>query len=99
MNTRGFVELVIPEAPTPGAVDGGRSHSSGSGREMLIGALDNSKANADHLIRMIFDGLRSELPHASFVCLRKLNPSLGATAETLDRLAREANFVFAAIGD
>ena len=92
------VLLVVPEAPAPGAaaaVDERRIDKRG----IRLGVLDNSKGNADHLLRFIVDSVKSTVPVASIVSLRKASVSLPAPAEILDRLAREADVVVSAMAD
>ena len=50
------VLLVVPEAPVPGAaVTPGRREAGKAG--LRFGILDNSKGNADHLLRLIVEGV------------------------------------------
>jgi hypothetical protein len=66
----GKVLLVVPEAPAPGGtalVDERRIDKRGT----RLGILDNSKGNADHLLRFIVDRMKSAVPVASVVTLRK----------------------------
>ena len=96
-----IVELVIPEAPVPTASNGSsslltwRSNKNG----LRLGVLDNSKGNADHLLRLLADGLRAKFPIKSVLSLRKLNPSTGAPADILNQLAEEADLVVSAMAD
>ena len=90
--------LVVPEAPAPGAtanVD--QRHIDNRG--IRLGVLDNSKGNADHLLRFVVEGLRSALPVKSVVATRKASVSLPAPREILDRLALEADVVISAMAD
>ena len=64
------VRLVVPEAPSPQAVDVTATRAVAKGG-IRLGVLDNSKGNADHLLRFIVDGVRALLPVASVVSLRK----------------------------
>ena len=68
-------------------------------RGIRLGVLDNSKGNADHLLRFIVDGVKSAVPVASVVTLRKDSVSLPAPADILDRLTREADVVVSAMAD
>src|SRR3954470_20039408 len=88
--------FVVPEAPAPGAtaVVNERDVSKGGIR---LGVLDNSKGNADHLLRFIVDRIRSEVPVASVVSLRKASVSLPAPADILDTLPKEADVVVSAM--
>jgi hypothetical protein len=92
------VTLVVPEAPAPVAAAAAERRRVGKGG-LRLGVLDNSKGNADHLLRFIVDGVKSALPVASVVAARKGSVSLPAPADVLDRLAREADFVVSAMAD
>ena len=92
------VTLVVPEAPVPAtaAAAAGRKARKGG---LRLGKLDNSKGNADHLLRFITEGVKAALPVASVVSLRKGSVSLPAPGEILDQLAQEADFVVSAMAD
>ena len=90
--------LVVPEAPVPEAIAAAESRKS-DGRGLRFGVLDNSKGNADHLLRFIVEGVRAAVPVASVVMLRKGSVSLPAPGELIDQLAREADFVVSAMAD
>jgi hypothetical protein len=68
-------------------------------RGIRLGVLDNSKGNADHLLRFIVDAVKLGVPVASVVTLRKASVSLPAPADILDRLTREADVVVSAMAD
>ena len=92
------VVLVVPEAPAPGAtavVNERRIEKNG----IRLGVLDNSKGNADHLLKFIVEALKASVPVASVVSLRKASVSLPAPAEILDQLANEADVVVSAMAD
>ena len=93
------VVLVVPEAAAPAAtavVDERRIEKKG----IRLGVLDNSKGNADHLLRFIVDAVKtSGVALASVVMTRKGSVSLPAPAEILDQLAREADVVVSAMAD
>jgi len=92
------VLLVVPEAPAPAAtalVD--ERHIGKQG--IRLGVLDNSKGNADHLLRFIVDAVKASVPVSSVVSLRKGTVSLPAPAEILDQLAAEADVVVSAMAD
>ena len=79
------VLLVVPEAPfaqAPATVTERRIKAGG----LRLGILDNSKGNADHLLRFIAAGIGAALPVKSVVSLRKSNVSLPAPGEILDQL-------------
>lgn len=94
----GKVILVVPEAPAPAAAAAVTQRTLKTGG-LRLGILDNSKGNADHLLRFIAEGLKAALPVASLVSLRKSSVSLPAPADILDRLAAEADFVVSAMAD
>ena len=70
-----------------------------SGEGLRVGVLDNSKGNADHLLRFVVEGMKSVLPVKSVVSLRKDSVSLPAPDGILDQLTREADFVVSAMAD
>ena len=92
------VTLVVPEAPAaaPAAAAEGRKAAKGG---LRLGLLDNSKGNADHLLRFIVEGVKATLPVASVVALRKDSVSLPAPAPILDRLAAGSDVVVTAMAD
>jgi len=92
------VFLVSPEAPgEQGAAPAGQRAIASGG--IRIGTLDNAKGNADHLLRMLVEGVKGLLPVASVVSLCKPNPTTPAKPEVLDQLAAEADFVITAMAD
>ncbi len=97
------IRLVIPAAPAPQGAGGVQSAPStpravGS-KGVRLGVLDNSKGNADHLLRMIVEGVRAQVPLASVVFRRKDFVSIAAPRATLDQLAAEADVVISAMAD
>ena len=92
------VLLVVPEAPVPAAAATAGQRKAGKGG-LRLGVLDNSKGNADHLLRFIVEGVKAALPVASVVMTRKGCVSLPAPADVLDQLTREADFVVSAMAD
>ena len=94
----GKVTLVVPEAPVPAPAATAASRKSGRSG-LRLGVLDNSKGNADHLLRFIVEGVKAAVPVASVVMTRKGSVSLPAPAEILDQLTREADFVVSAMAD
>ena len=90
--------LVVPEAPAPAGaavVDERRVDKGG----IRLGVLDNSKGNADHLLKFIIDSVKAQVPVTSVVSMRKASVSLPAPAEILDKLAEEADVVVSAMAD
>jgi hypothetical protein len=92
------VLLVVPEAPAP-ATEAVVKERAIDKRGIRLGVLDNSKGNADHLLKFIVDSVRGAVPVASVVSLRKASVSLPASNEMLDQLAREADVVVSAMAD
>ena len=88
---------IVPEAPVTGDVNVGRERKTTGGLRVAI--LDNSKSNADHLLRMIVDDIRAQLPVASVTAMRKPSPAAGADTALLDRLAQDADCVITAMAD
>ena len=90
--------LVVPEAPAPGgeAVVQERAIDK---KGIRLGVLDNSKGNADHLLKFIIESVKASVPVASVVSLRKASVSLPAPGDILDRLAGEADVVVSAMAD
>ena len=82
------VLLVVPEAP-PVQAAAGETQRRLSAEGVRLGILDNSKGNADHLLRYVLEGVRAtDVPIRSVVSLRKGSVSQPAPAEILDQLAR-----------
>ena len=71
----------------------------GEATPLRLGILDNSKGNADHLLRFIAEGVKAALPVASVVMTRKGSVSLPAPGNVLDQLTAEADFVVTAMAD
>jgi len=90
--------LVVPEAP-PVQAAGGSAERRLSREGLRVGVLDNSKGNADHLLRFLVEGLKTSLPVKSVVVTRKGSVSLPAPREILDQLTREADVVISAMAD
>jgi uncharacterized protein YhfF len=66
---------------------------------LRLGILDNSKSNADHLLRMIVEGIKAQLPVSSIVSVRKPSPAAGADSKLLEQLTEEADCVISAMAD
>jgi hypothetical protein len=92
------IRLVVPEAPAQAAA-GAAAQRSIKGKGLRLGALDNSKSNADHLLRMMIDGLKAQMPVESVVTYRKPSVSQPADVQILDKLADEADVVISAMAD
>jgi hypothetical protein len=92
------VTLVVPEAPVPSSGDLAAQRKIEK-RGVRLGVLDNSKGNADHLLKFLVEGVKALVPVASVVSLRKGTVSLPAPREILDQLTAEADFVVSAMAD
>jgi len=99
MNTDIFI---IPEAPmvprrsAPSSIRKPRL----AGSALRLGVLDNSKANADNLLRLLVDELRGALPLGyEVMSLRKTNAAAAAHPNLLDQLAAGADFIVGAMAD
>jgi hypothetical protein len=94
------IKLVIPYAPAPAQQASDQvTQRRISEKGIRLGVLDNSKGNADHLLKMIVEGVRAQVPVASVAFTRKPYVALAAPPETLDQLAREADIVISAMAD
>ncbi len=91
--------LLVPEAPAaePEAVSAGQRKPDVNA--LRIGLLDNSKANADHLLRMLSEHVADEMRVKSVTSLRKGSVAIPATAQVLDQLAHESDLVLSAMAD
>lgn len=92
------ITLVVPEASAPesAALVAQRSVEKAG---LRLGILDNSKGNADHLLKFLVEGVRAAMPIASVVALKKLSVGLAAPGAILDQLAAEADYVVTAMAD
>ena len=91
--------LLVPEAPAaePEVVNAQQRKLNIDA--LRIGLLDNSKANADHLLRMMAENVAIAMKVKSVTSLRKGSVAIPATAAVLDQLAREADIVLSAMAD
>ena len=94
----GKIVLVVPEAPGPAPAAAAAQRKPAKGG-LRLGILDNSKGNADHLLKFVIEGVKAQVPVASVVSLRKASVSLPAPAAILDQLTAEADFVVSAMAD
>ena len=90
--------IVVPEAPLEEGEQLKAQRKLGRGG-IRLGVLDNSKANADHLLDLIVEGVKKEFRVDSVVVKRKPASSRPATDEILDALAKEADVVVSAMAD
>ena len=94
----GKIFLVVPDAPMEEVAQLKTSRTLSS-RGIRLGVLDNSKANADHLLNLIVEGVQKEFKVDSVVVKRKPASSRPATEQILDELAEEADLVISAMAD
>lgn len=94
----GKIFLVAPDAPVEDVAQLKSSRTLGE-RGIRLGVLDNSKANADHLLNLIVEGVKKDFKVDSVVMKRKPASSAAATAQILDELAKEADLVVSAMAD
>jgi hypothetical protein len=92
------ISIVVPEAPLEETAQVKADRKLGSGG-IRLGVLDNTKANADHLLNFIIDGVKKEFQVDSVVMKRKAASSRPAADEILDDLAKEADLVVSAMAD
>ena len=90
--------IVAPDAPME-EVAQLKSNRTLGGRGIRLGILDNSKANADHLLNLIIEGVKKEYKVDSVVIKRKPTSSRPATDQVLDEFAQEADLVISAMAD
>ena len=90
--------LVVPEAPMEEVAQLKPGRTLGSGG-IRLGVLDNSKANADHLLNMIVEGVKKEFNVDTVLIRRKPTSSRPAADEMLDELAKETDLVISAMAD
>jgi hypothetical protein len=90
--------IVAPDAPMQETEHLKSKRTLGS-RGIRLGVLDNSKANADHLLNLIVDGVKKEFKVDSVIFRRKPASSRPATDDMLDELAKEADLVVSAMAD
>jgi site-specific recombinase len=91
--------LLVPEAAAPkveAAVISERGLQRG---ELRLGILDNSKANADHLLRMVADQVRAAHAVKSVLTLRKSSVAMAARPEVIEQLVNDCDLVLSAMAD
>ena len=94
----GKIFLVVPDAPIEEVAQLKSNRTLGSAG-IRLGILDNSTANADHLLKLIVEGVKKEYQVDSVVIKRKPTSSRPATDQVLDELAKEADLVISAMAD
>ena len=94
----GKIFIVVPDAPVEEVAQLKTSRKLSS-RGIRLGVLDNSKANADHLLNLIIEGVKKEFKVSSVVLKRKPTSSRPATDQLLDELAQDADLVISAMAD
>ena len=92
------IHIVAPDAPFEAGEKLEPKRKLGTGG-IRLGVLDNTKANADHLLNLIVDGVKAEFNVESVVYKRKAASSRPAPDRMLDELAEEADLVISAMAD
>jgi len=90
--------IISPEAP-PEDVSSIKTFRVLSKRALRVGIIDNSKGNADHLLRLLLERLKQSVPLDSVIWMRKNGASEPAPREMLDRLVAETDVTISAMGD
>ena len=89
---------VSPEAPPPAqAISETTRRTAATG--LRLGLLDNSKSNADHLLRFLAEAAGDSVAITAVVKERKYSASRPLDAAALDKLAQETDFVLSAMAD
>ena len=89
---------VSPEAPPPAqAIPATSKRAAAAG--LRLGLLDNSKSNADHLLRFLAEAAGESVEITALVKERKYSASRPLDAAALDKLAQETDFVLSAMAD
>ena len=90
--------FIVPEAAAQPRSSQATVRQAGKGG-IRLGVLDNSKGNADHLLRMLIEGVRAAMPIGALVSLRKPNSAAPAEPALLDQLVAQTDFVVSAMAD
>ena len=90
--------LVAPDAPMEDVAHVKPERTLGAGG-IRLGVLDNSKANADHLLNLIIEGVKQEFKVDTVVVRRKPTSSRPATDQLLDEFEKETDIVISAMAD
>ena len=94
----GTIRLVIPEELKSG-LEAAKAARRIDPQQLRLGLLDNSKANADHLLSMIADRVKNEFNVINTVIQRKPRASSPAIPQVIETLTREADIVLSAMAD
>ncbi len=94
----GKIFLVTPDAPMEDIAQLDANRPLGAAG-IRLGVLDNTKANAGHLLNFIIEGVKKEFKVDAVVMTRKATSSAPAADAILDQLAREADLVVSAMAD
>ena len=89
---------VSPEAPVAPA-ETIQLKQKGPAAGLRLGFLDNSKSNADHLLRFLAEAAGESVPIRTLVQERKYSASKPLEPAALDKLAQETDFVLSAMAD
>jgi hypothetical protein len=89
---------VSPEAPAPAPTIAEATRRAAPAG-LRLGLLDNSKANADHLLDFLAQAAGELVTIGAVVKERKYSASRPLDDAALDRLARDTDFVLGAMAD
>lgn len=92
------ITLAIPEAPARSDAQA-RARRTTTARGVRLGILDNSKPNAELLLRGLLDRIAASTRLESVLYLSKPNAAINAPSEVLDQLEEGADVVFSAMAD
>jgi len=101
------ITLAIPEAPPRGAANPTADTTAGAApatarppaATLRLGILDNSKPNAELLLKGLIERSAAAARFQSVLFVSKPNAATHAPAEILDELAAGADLVISAMGD
>jgi len=93
-----MITLAVPEAPPRDTVHAAARHAR-TGTGIRLGVLDNSKPNAELLLKGLLERVGASARFESVLFLSKPNAAIRAPKETLDQLAEGADLVISAMGD
>ena len=94
----GKIFLVVPDAPLEDVAQIKASRTI-TDKGIRLGVLDNTKGNADHLLKLIIEGVKQEFKVTSVAMKRKAASSAPAATNIIDELEKEADVVVSAMAD
>ena len=93
------LRIVDPTGEDPGLTNAALAPRPTDLRGKRLGLLDNSKANAEVILRAIARILDEEYEFAEIFYIKKHSASLPPTPEVMAELHRNADLVIAGVGD